>query len=333
MKLTKFKTAATALALSVALSGIASAATLKLSHVRPQGTAIDLDAKKFAEDVNAATNGKVKVKIYAASALGNYTTVQERISVGAVDMAVQPPSASGDKRFQIVYFPYLTKDWTQAKKTYRPGSPLRNAISDLYAKQDIKVLAAWPGYFGGFALNKEANKMSEPGVDKGVKIRAPGMKSFQLMAEKMGFIPAPIPFSEAFTAVQTGVVDGVVGSGAEGYYASFRDVTKYYIPMNTHFEMWYLIINAGTFADLSDEEKMGLEKASAEFEARRWETAESDQAANEKKLADYGAKIVPVSDAQRDKLQSLVRKEVWPVIVNDVGKEWGQKTLDAILSE
>ncbi|MEI8598191.1 hypothetical protein P4S64_13260 [Vibrio sp. M60_M31a] len=44
--------------------------------------------------------------------------------------------------------------------------------------------------------------------------------------------------------MQTGVVDGVIGSGAEGYYASFRDVTKTYIPLNTHFELWYLLINS-----------------------------------------------------------------------------------------
>ena len=49
----------------------------------------------------------------------------------------------------------------------------------------------------------------------------PGIKSFQLI----------------------GVVDGVIGSGAEGYYASFRDVTKTYIPANTHFEVWYMIIS------------------------------------------------------------------------------------------
>ena len=42
------------------------------------------------------------------------------------------------------------------------------------------------------------------------------------MAENTGYMATPMPFSEVFTAVQTGVVDGIIGSGAEGYYASFR---------------------------------------------------------------------------------------------------------------
>ncbi|MDZ7811262.1 MAG: hypothetical protein U5L11_16025 [Arhodomonas sp.] len=67
-------------------------------------------------------------------------------------------------------------------------------------------------------------------MDKGIKVRVPGIKSFQLTGEALGYIPSPIPFSEAFTAIQTGVVDGVIGSGAEGYYQSFRDVTKAYYP-------------------------------------------------------------------------------------------------------
>ncbi len=86
----------------------------------------------------------------------------------------------------------------------------------------------------------------------------PGIKSFQLTGEALGYIPSPIPFSEAFTAVQTGVVDGVIGSGAEGYYASFRDVTKTYIPANTHFEVWYMIISNESLAELSDEDQAAL---------------------------------------------------------------------------
>ena len=100
-----------AASLSLATLGAAEAATLKLSHVRPQGTAIDKDAVQFAEAVNTATNGKLKVKLYPANALGDYTVVQERVGLGAVDMAVQPIAAGVDKRFKIVSLPYLAQGW------------------------------------------------------------------------------------------------------------------------------------------------------------------------------------------------------------------------------
>ena len=101
---------------AIFLAGNVQAKTLKISHVRPQDTAIDKDLRWFSEALNEASGGKVKTKIYPASALGDYTVVQERVGLGAVDMACQPPASAADKRFQVVYFPYMVKSWAQAKK-------------------------------------------------------------------------------------------------------------------------------------------------------------------------------------------------------------------------
>jgi len=323
---------ALAVTLSVSLTTVAEAVTLKLSHVRPQETAIDVDAKQFASDIKSATDGKVKVKIYAASALGDYTVVQERVGLGAVDMAVQPPASSVDKRFQIVYMPYLVKTWDDAQKVFAKGSPMRQTVSDLYDKQNISVLGAWPVYFGGISLNKEIDDVANPLSNKGAKLRVPPIKTFQMTADNIGFIGSPLPFSEAFTAVQTGVVDGVMGSGAEGYYASFRDVTKSYLPINTHFEMWYLIINKDVFNDLKDEQQTKLMSAAEKFELTRWDNARGDQAKNEQLLASVGAKIVPVTDDQIEAHANIVRAKVWPEIINDIGADWAQGVLDDALN-
>lgn len=316
--------------LTVFLSGMVQAKTLKISHVRPQDTAIDKDLRWFSDKLKEASGGKMKTKIYPASALGDYTVVQERVGLGAVDMACQPPASAADKRFQVVYFPYMVKSWAQAKKNYAQGAPLRKVVGDLYAEQNIHLLAAWPVYFGGIALNTEPVAPGDPDVAKGIKLRVPPMKTFQMLADKTGYLGTPIPFSDAFTAVQTGVVDGVIGSGAEGYYASFRDVTKYYIPSNTHFEVWYLIINKEYFDDLDADQQKMLTDVALQFEDRRWQTAEADQAANEQRLADYGAEIVAISDPEIAEIAAKIHKTVWPVVLEDVGEEWGQGVLDSI---
>lgn len=307
------------------------AKTLKISHVRPQDTAVDKDLRWFSENLDKATGGKLKTKLYPASALGDYTVVQERIGLGAVDMACQPPASAADKRFQLVYFPYMVKDWAQARKNFSDGAPIRNIVAELYAEQNIHLLAAWPVYFGGIALNREPVDPGNPDNAKGIKLRVPPMKTFQLLADKTGYLGTPLPFSEAFTAVQTGVVDGVIGSGAEGYYSSFRDVTKYYIPSNTHFEVWYLIINKELYEGMSQEQQKQLNDVAAQFEERRWGMAEADQAANEQRLAEYGATIVPISDAQITSIAGKIKQEVWPQVLEDVGTEWGQKVLSAIV--
>jgi len=231
---------------------------------------------------------------------------------------------------QISSFPYLAGNWDQARAVYGPGGIVRETVAGLYAEQDITMLAAYPVYFGGIALNVEnANPGStEP---NGIKVRVPGIKSFQLTGEALGYIPAPIPFSEAFTAVQTGVVDGVIGSGAEGYYASFRDVTKTYIPANTHFEVWYMIISNGSLAELSDEDKAALKEEAAAFEATRWEVAEADQGKNEQRLVDeLGATVAELTEEELAAMAAKARAEIWPAVLEDVGVEWGQAILDQV---
>ena len=311
----------------LALAGPAGAKELKLSDVRPSDATINQELAVFAKNVKQATHGDVTIKLFPSSELGNYTTVQQRISVGAVDMAVQPAGTDADRRMQISSFPYLAGNWAQAKAIYGPGGVIRETMTGLFQKQDITMLAAYPVYFGGIALNRAAIKPGDPAAKKGIKVRVPGIKSFQLLGQALGYIPAPIPFSDAFTAVQTGVVDGVIGSGAEGYYASFRDVTKTYIPANTHFEVWYMIISNETLNALSPADRKALKDAAAAFENARWKVAEVDQGKNEQKLAAAGAKIVKLSDAQLAAMSKTVRAQVWPAIISDVGKDWGEAIL------
>ncbi|AER67228.1 Extracellular solute-binding protein, family 7 [Thermovirga lienii DSM 17291] len=303
----------------------------KLSHVRPQGTTIDKDVHWFADKVFEDSKGQIKIEIYPASQLGDYTVVHERISVGAIEMACQPPGVAADRRIQILNLPYMVATWEQAKKVYASGSPLMNTAAELFAKQDIKYLAAYPVYFGGIALNVEPVAPGDPDVKKGIKVRVPPLKSFQLLANAMGYQATPIPFSEAFTAIQTGIVDGIIGSGAEGYYANFRDVIKYYIPANTHFEQWYLYMNMEAFNKLPKDLQEVVLNAAKEFEARRMVQAEKDQAANEQRLADYGITIVPLSDEELNNIAKKVRAEVWPEIKKDLGEEWADSVLKNIV--
>jgi TRAP-type transport system periplasmic protein len=323
---------ATSVAAFIGLAGVAQAADFKMSHVRPQGATIDLELKAFAEDVKKATNGDVNINIFAASALGDYTVVQEGISVGAIDMATQPAATATERKMQIASFPYLASNWEEARKIYGPGGVLHSTIAELYAKQDITMLAAYPVYFGGISLNREP---VDPGSvePKGIKVRVPGIKSFQLTGEALGYIPAPIPFSDAYTAIQTGVVDGVIGSGAEGYYASFRDVTKSYIPANTHFEVWFMIISNQSFNGLDADDQAALKKTAEEFEAKRWTVAEEDQGKWEKRLADeLGTNVVKLTNEQLAGMSAKVRKDVWPEVLKDIDQEWGKTILDKALN-
>ncbi|WP_148255537.1 TRAP transporter substrate-binding protein DctP [Aidingimonas lacisalsi] len=305
----------------------AMADTLKISHLRPQDTEHDKNVKALVESVTSKTDD-IDFRVFPANSLGDYTTVQERISVGAVEMALQPISSSADKKLQIGLLPYLASDWDEATEIFGRGSAIREAVADRYQEQNIKVLAGYPVYFGGISLNREPVEVDSVDDKGGIKLRVPPFKTFSLLGNALGYISSPLPFSEAFTSIQTGVVDGAMGAGAEGYYNSLRDVTEYYIPQNTHFEFWYLLINDDTFEGLNKQAQSSLLDAAKSFESQRWEEAESSQELYEKRLEEAGTVVVDASDELLEASAKAAKNDVWPEIISDMGEDWATPILE-----
>lgn len=309
-------------------SNAAQAQAWKLATIRPAGTSIDNDVKAFIEDVRTKSNGRINIEIYPNSQLGDYTVVQERIGVGSVEMSCQTISATVDRQLEFLNMPYLVKDWNGIRKNFRMGTPFANWVAERLERQNIKLLAIWPAYFGGVAMAKEPPSPGDPSVKKNLKVRVVPTKSFELLGESQGYLATPLPLSETFTALQTGIVDGVLGAGAEGYYANFRDVIKFYIAQNTHVEAWPLIINLELFESLSDEDQKVLTDAAAAFEERRFAVAEEDTAINEKKLEDYGVKVIHLTPEELAKCAEAGRK----LIVPTMRELFGEKTYDSVIN-
>jgi TRAP-type C4-dicarboxylate transport system substrate-binding protein len=291
----------------------------KLSTIRPQGTSVHKDVEAFADAVKQASGGRIVVDIYPNSQLGDYQVVQERIGVGSVEMAVQPISTTVDKQMQLLNMPYLIKDWDGVRKNYLSGTPFMNWAAERFAKQDIRLLATWPVYFGGTALTKEPPSPGDPSVPKNIKVRVIPQKSFELLATSQGYQATPLPFAETFTALQTGIADGAFGAGAEGYYSNFRDVLKFYVPSNTHFEQWYVIMNKELWDSLSAGDKKIVADAAKAMETKRMKAAPEETKMFEDRLNAYGVKVLPLTPAELSRLAEASRKAIFPEIRRIIG--------------
>jgi TRAP-type transport system periplasmic protein len=318
MKLNKVSLAAAAAIFLVATA--VSAQTFKLGHARPLNTPTDEDMKVFAEQIAKGTNGRIKVQTYPASQLGNYTVVQERVGLGDIEMQLAPAGTNVTKALGIVTAPYLVETFEQIPVVFARGGKLMTAVEKMFEKEGIKVLGLYPKYFGGVALSKMPNDPKGTG-NKGMKVRVPGIKSFEKTADALGYQATPIAFSEAFTSWQTGIVDGVIGSGAEGYWASFRDLTKVYIPTNSHLEMWFLYISMDVYKKLSAADKKVFEEAGMAMEKARYTVAAKETAEYEANLEKNGAKIVRLTPAELKAIADTVKAKAWPQIKSDYGVE------------
>jgi TRAP-type transport system periplasmic protein len=314
------------LAASVAALGLAEAAApqykWKLAHIRPAGAAIDKDMQWFAEKVGKDSGGRIVIEIYPASQLGDYTVVQERVALGAIEMQIGPLGTTVDKRLNLPSAPYLAKDWKDARALFSRDSLLWKKTAELLEKQDLHPFGGWAVYFGGIVLTKEPPSPGDPNVAKNIKIRVPPIKSFELTADALGYLATPIPWADTFTAMQSGIVEGAIGGGAEGYFSNFRDLAKYYLAVNDHFEYWFLYMNSGLWKKLSDPDKKIIQVAADEMEKRRWEVAERDEQGNEKRLSDQGIKVFKFKEQELAKMAEKARKVAWPVIKKDIGADF-----------
>jgi TRAP-type transport system periplasmic protein len=299
----------------------------KIQHIRPVGTAIDKDVNWLVDQLKERSDGRISIDIYPASQLGDYTVVQERVGLGDIEMQLACLGTGMDKGLMIQSLPYIVSNWEEAQELYSSGSKLMNVVEDLLEKQNIKLISGWPVYFGGIITTKEPPSPGDPDVPKNIKIRVPPQKSYELNAEALGYIPTPIAWSDAFTSLQTGIVNGAIGAGAEGYYANFRDLAKYYLAVNDHFEHWYFYMNLDLWNSLSTEDQEMIKEVGLELEERRFAVAEEDEKLNEQKLADYGIEVITFTDEELAGFAAKAKDNVWPEIKDDIGAEVMEKIL------
>ena len=114
----------------LALSGgSAFAAQWKLAHIRPADSVIERDLQAFAKEVREATSGRIDIRIYGSSQLGDYTVVQEKVSLGSVEMSCESVSTQVDERFLSDRPPALCRQGLRHREEeLRHRNPLRQIL-------------------------------------------------------------------------------------------------------------------------------------------------------------------------------------------------------------
>lgn len=300
---------------------------LKIGHLRQSGSAIDKDIHQLIEVISSKTDNQIVFDVYPGNRLGDYSAVQERVSFGEVQIYVGPLATSIDKRLLIATTPYLVNNWTDAKEVYHQGSYLLERVAALLEEQNIKLLGGWPVYFGGIGLRKMPAEPGNPDISKKMIIRVPPIRSFELTARELGYTAYPITWTYAKMGLKTGMVDGIIGGGAEGY-SGFTDSLKYYIPVRDHFEYWFVYMNLDSWKKLSNEEQELFLEAVGRMEQDRYLVAEKLEQESIELLEKQGVKVIDLSSEELLKIQKKIQTKVWPQLAREIGPAF-----DEVISE
>jgi len=282
-------------AIALAFCGNTWAQTeLKFGHVGEPGSLLGAAADEFAKRVNPKLGGKYKVVAYGSSQLGGDKEMLQKLKLGTIDM-VEPSTVMSSEAdlFGVFEMPYLVKSREHMKKIEK--DLFWSKIEPAAEKKGIKVLAVWENGFRHITNNK--HPINTPADLKGIKLRVPEGKWRVKMFQAYGANPSPMKFSEVFTALQTGVMDGQENPFAQIASAKFYEVQKYLSLTGHVYTPSYLVVSTKKWATLPADVRKILEETAKETQAFVYEKAAKD---DEDLLVKMKAAGIQVNNADKD---------------------------------
>ena len=264
-------------ALLIALFSAGSALAemeLKFGHVGNPGSLFDKSANEFAKRANARLGGKAKVVVFGSSQLGNDRQLLQKLKLGTVDFALPSTVMSSEADvFGVFEMPYLVKDRDHMKRIEKEifWSKLEPAVE----KKGLKIIAVWENGYRHITNNK--HPINVPADLQGIKLRTPKGKWRVKMFKAYGANPSPMAFSEVFTALKTGVMDGQENPFAQIYSAKFYEVQKYLSLTGHVYTPAYVTVGAKRWASLPPDVRRTLEAVAKETQAFVYQTAAADE--------------------------------------------------------
>jgi tripartite ATP-independent transporter DctP family solute receptor len=237
-----------------------NAVTIKIAnYYAPEHPVNQALNNKFKPMVEKETNGEVKVEIYPNNQLGNEQEFVEGVQLGTVEMAMTGNLWENTvPQFRLMQMPYMFVNYEHANAVL--NGPIGEKIYKYLEPLKVKVLASFPNGFRVVSNNKKAIKSIED--TKGIKLRVFEGKTIIAEMQALGFSTVVMPFSEIFTALQQGVVDGQDNPLSTAYYAGWYDVQKYVAITNHMYSPGYIVINDGVWNKLSENAQKVVKEAS-----------------------------------------------------------------------
>ena len=197
--------AAAAIALAAGSAFAADKVELIYSDTVPEA---DIRTTTLRDSFGACLGDGFDFKSYHGATLfkqGTELTAMQRGNLDMASLAIfdfynQVPHTS------LLGTAYLFRDYDHLRKVY-DGDVLKDLYAEIEEKAKVKILAN--PYIGTRHVNiKGDKKVMTPGDLSGVKLRMPGGEGWQFVGEALGANPTPMAFTEVYTALQTGAIDG-----------------------------------------------------------------------------------------------------------------------------
>ncbi|MCC8165223.1 MAG: DctP family TRAP transporter solute-binding subunit [Planctomycetes bacterium] len=273
------------------------------------GTDIATDTKVanyFARMVKEASDGRIVISVFPNDQLagGNATKGIEMVAVGAVDLAAYASSTMSvmDERLLVGTIPWVFDDYQHARRIIdgSGGEHYRRVLRD----QGFVYLGSC--HNGLRQITNSRREIRRPEDVAGLKIRVPGGEIFIRTFRAFGGDPVAMSWSEAFTAIQQGTIDGQENGFSVTNSAKVNEIQKYMTVWNYTYENYLFVANEAIFERFSPATQALLhEKA---LEACEWgrQLVEREEQEIEEKFVAAGMQVTHLTPEELSAFKAVV---------------------------
>ena len=202
-----------------------AATTLKLAHFAAESHPAHTAALQLKKNVEARTNGEVRIELYPSNQLGSPPDQLEQTTVGVIDMNLPTQGALDkyEKAFATVMTPYAFTDYAQAHRVL--DGPFHDWVAPRLEKKGLVLLSTWE--YGFRNVTNSKRPINGPQDMKGLRLRTPPELQIIAALEATGASTTQIAFPELAAALNQGVVDGQENPIGVTYHFKLFEVQKH----------------------------------------------------------------------------------------------------------
>lgn len=296
---------------------------LKLGHVSHPGALVAESADEFARRANDKLKGRATVTVFGASQLGSDEALLQKLLLGTIDFSLPSTIMSTVvDQFGLFEMPYLVEDREHMKRIEE--AVFWSRLAPLSEEKGYRVLAVWENGFRHITNNDHA--IRTPADLSGIKLRTPKGRWRIKLFQAYGANPTPMPLSEVFVALQTGVMDAQENPLSMIYSTKFQEVQKYLSLTQHVYTPAYLLAGTAKWAKIPEDVREVLQttaRETQEFVHRRGAEIDEELLG---KLKQTGLEVNEVDRAAFEEASAAIYREFGGAV------EGGEDLIDQVVA-
>ena len=256
----------------------------RYAHSQPEPHPRSVSMQFFERELELRSAGRIEVDVYFSGVLGTERELMDMVTTGALQGTRGAFFTDANPRYTIFMMPFLVQNWEQARRLMY--SDFTSEINAGAAANGFHIPAS--GISQGFrAHTNNVRPIASPDDLKGLKMRVPPQEVYLLTAQAFGSNPQDIPYSEAYQAISTGVVDGQDNAPSNIWDYKVHEVQQYLTITNYATGPDPMIVNLAWYEELPPDLREVFDQVSVE-------TIRFSDDMNERSEQDYIARLSQV---------------------------------------